>query len=101
MRNRDELFVYPIDWGVIERAGIIASTMRGWIVKKVAEYLGEEEESLTAFIVGKLDANCRPAELVQELSMVLDEDAEQFVLKLWRMLVYYSLKGQQEEEKKR
>lgn len=66
--------------------------MRAWIVKKIVEYLGEEEESLTAFVVGKLDASCRPAELVAELSMVLDQDAEQFVLKLWRMLIYYSLK---------
>lgn len=31
---------------------------------------------------------------VDELEVVLDEDAITFVLKLWRMLVYYSIKTQ-------
>jgi len=53
---------------------------------------GEEEESLTDFIVSKLQNRRPPDEILEELSVVLDDDAEQFVVKLWRMLVYYSLK---------
>ncbi len=88
------MFAYPINWAIIERHGLIESTMRAWIVKKIIEYLGEEEESLTTFIVSKLSVGCQPSELMDELSMVLDEDAEQFVLKLWRMLIYYSIKNE-------
>ncbi len=91
---RDELYAYKINWSVLHRHNVIASTMHGWIVKKIVEYLGEEEESLTSFIVGKLNTGCRPQELLDELCMVLDEDAEQFVQKLWRMLIYYALKNE-------
>jgi RNA-binding protein 25 len=61
-------------------------------VKKIIEYLGEEEESLTNFMVGKLQAHCKPQELLEELQFVLDDDSEQFVLKLWRIMIYHSIR---------
>ena len=91
---REELFAYPMNWSVLDRNSIIDNVMRQWIVKKIVEYLGEEEESLTDFIITKLHAHCKPTDLLEELTMVLDEDAASFVLKLWRMLVYYSVKNQ-------
>jgi RNA-binding protein 25 len=66
--------------------------LRDWIVKKTIEYLGEEEVTLTTFIVSKLDSACFPEDLLSELSMILDEDAEAFVTKLWRMVAFYSTK---------
>lgn len=42
---------------------------------------------------GKLQSRCRAEDLLEELSVVLDDAAEPFVLKLWRMLVYYSVKN--------
>ena len=56
------------------------------------EYLGEEEATLTEFIVGKLNTRCSPTDLLVELEAVLDEDAEPFVLKLWRLLIFSVLK---------
>jgi RNA-binding protein 25 len=67
--------------------------MASWVSAKIAEYLGEEEPQLRDFIVGKLRAHCKPADLLEELSVVMDEVALPFVLKLWRMLVYYSVKN--------
>jgi hypothetical protein len=43
---------------------------------------------------GKLGARCAARDILEELELVLDEDAAPFVLKLWRMLVYYSVKNQ-------
>ena len=43
-------------------------------------------------MVSNLQQHCQPQDLLEELSMVLDEDSEQFVLKLWRMLIYQSLR---------
>jgi len=88
------LFAYPIQWSSLDTHEVIRLQLSNWIVKKIIEYLGEEEESLTQFIVTKLTSHCSPHELMEELNMVLDEDAEPFVMKLWRMLIYYSLKIQ-------
>jgi hypothetical protein len=80
---------------VLDASNIVTDVMASWVSSKIVEYLGEEESQLCDFIVGNLRAHCRPADLLEELSMVLDEDAAlPFVLKLWRMLVYYSVKGQ-------
>lgn len=84
-----ELFAYPVKWELI--AHLIQTTLKTWIITKIINYLGEEEVSLTNYILSKLNAQCAPQDLVEELSMVLDEDAEGFVKKLWSMLVYYTL----------
>lgn len=69
--------------------------MASWVSSKIVEYLGEEEVQLRDFIVGKLREHCKPGDLLEELSVVMDVDAAlPFVLKLWRMLVYYSVKSQ-------
>ncbi len=69
---------------------MVDGTMRAWTLRKMKEYLGEEEQTLTDFILAKLHRRCRPAELLSELAAVLDEDAQPFCVKLWRMLIYSS-----------
>jgi RNA-binding protein 25 len=61
-------------------------------VKKIIEYLGEEEETLTNFMVSKLQTHCKPQDLLEELQFVLDDDSEQFVLKMWRIMIYHSIR---------
>jgi hypothetical protein len=39
--------------------------MKGWVVKKMVEYLGEEEATLTEFILSKLKKRCKPEELLE------------------------------------
>ena len=58
--DRNELFSYAVDWKSLETRQVIDKTMRPWVSRKMIEYLGEEEESLTAFIVQKLKARCLP-----------------------------------------
>lgn len=86
--EKSKLFVYPIDWSLVRKHSVIITTMKPWITKKVVEYLGEEEETLINFIVSKLENRCDPNELMSELSDVLDDDTEQFVVKLWRMFIF-------------
>jgi RNA-binding protein 25 len=88
--KRAELFAYTVEWEVVDRCDLVETVMRPWVVKKIIEYLGEEEETLTNYIITNLKAHCHPTDLLEELSMVLDEDSEQFVLKLWRMLIYHA-----------
>jgi len=91
--DRDALFAYHLDWQALDDRDIIGTVMKTWIAKKLVEYLGEEEESLTEFILTKLQEHAPAQEVLDELSMVLEDDAVPFMMKLWRMLVYYSIKN--------
>ncbi|KAI4311071.1 hypothetical protein MLD38_036005 [Melastoma candidum] len=62
--------------------------MRPWISKKIMEFLGEEETSLVDFIVSSTQEHVKAAEMLETLESILDEEAEMFVLKMWRMLIY-------------
>lgn len=59
-QDREELFAFPINWQIVESHNIIQSKMRPWIVKKIIEYLGEEEKTLTEFILTKLGQRAPP-----------------------------------------
>lgn len=86
--EREALFAYPIDWELVQSLDLGESSLRPWIVKKMVEYLGQEERTLIDFIIAKMANRCDPSQLLGELEDVLDEDAEQFVIKLWRMLIF-------------
>lgn len=86
--TKDELFSIEVDWALIEKHKIIERKMKPWVTKKIMEYLGEEEKTLIDFIMGKIGTHIPPAEILQQLTLVLDEEADIFVVKMWRMLVY-------------
>lgn len=67
--------------------------LQAWLNKKVAELLGMEEASLVAHVLAQLAKRCSPAALVSELAGILDDEAEGFVLKLYRMLIYETEKS--------
>jgi RNA-binding protein 25 len=62
--------------------------IRPWINKKITEYIGEEEVALLDFICTKLNAKCNAHSILKDVAMVLDEEAEVFVMKMWRLLIY-------------
>ncbi|EDO32076.1 predicted protein, partial [Nematostella vectensis] len=62
--------------------------IRPWINKKIVEYIGEEEPTLTEFICSKVLSGSPPKSILDDVSMVLDEEAEVFVVKMWRLLIY-------------
>jgi len=83
------LFDYEIDWKIYEnfKTRLEASISR-WIGDKVKELLGQEERSMTDFIIDKL-SNHTPAKVMyEELLPVLDEDTEVFILKLYRLVIF-------------
>jgi len=79
-------------------------------VKKMIEILGEEEPTLTesfslrcafflmqlifplhSYIVKKLKERAKPTDIVEQLKMVLDDEATVFVVKMWRFLIFSML----------
>ena len=85
--DRDELFAYNVDWEQLDE-NLMEKRIKPWINKKIIEYIGEEEATLNDFICSKIQQRTRPDKLLEEVKVVLDDEAELFVKKMWRLIVY-------------
>jgi RNA-binding protein 25 len=85
--DRDELFAYAVDWEQLDES-LMDKRIRPWINKKIIEYIGEEEQTLNDFICTKIQQRTKPEKLLEEVKVILDEEAELFVKKMWRLIVY-------------
>eukprot|EP00004_Rigifila_ramosa_P002942 TRINITY_DN1302_c0_g1_i1.p1 TRINITY_DN1302_c0_g1~~TRINITY_DN1302_c0_g1_i1.p1 ORF type:complete len:633 (+),score=156.71 TRINITY_DN1302_c0_g1_i1:140-1900(+) len=88
--QKEQLFDFPVDWALIEQNDLIEKKMREWVAKKVESYLGTREAALISFIIDLVKRR-QPQALATELAEVLDEEAQIFVAKLWRTLIFEAL----------
>jgi RNA-binding protein 25 len=86
--QKADLFKFPIDWAIVDQYKIVEDKMNGWVKKKIVEYLGEEEQSLINYICKKLTEHTPPDLLLENLLQVLEDEASDFVIRMWRMLIY-------------
>jgi RNA-binding protein 25 len=86
--QKADLFKFPIDWAIVDQYKIVEDKMNGWVKKKIVEYLGEEEQSLINYICKKLNEHTPPDQLLESLLQVLEDEASDFVIRMWRMLIY-------------
>jgi len=86
-KTKEALFAYNIDWAIYDKHDL-HERMRPWISKKITEFLGEEETTLVDFVVSKTKKHVAAAHMLELLESILDEEAEMFVLKMWRMLIF-------------
>ncbi|XP_054474461.1 RNA-binding protein 25b [Anoplopoma fimbria] len=84
---KPELFQYPLDWSMVDTT-LMERRVRPWINKKIIEYIGEEEATLVDFVCTKVMAHSMPQSILDDVAMVLDEEAEVFIVKMWRLLIY-------------
>lgn len=87
--DREKLFSFTISWEYLDEP-LMEQRVQPWINKKICEYIGEEEPSLVSFICEKITGKATPEKILQDLSIVLDEEADVFMVKLWRLIVYES-----------
>jgi type III secretory pathway component EscV len=105
--DKEGLWNWKVEWDHVEDS-IIADQLRPFVEKKIMEYLGVQEQLLVEAVEEHLKKRGSAEELVNELEGVsfffsvlkflqlltcpqpLDEDAENLVKKLWRMLIFYS-----------
>lgn len=106
--GKTDLFNYKLDWSEIDNT-LMEKKIRPWINKKIIEYIGEPEPTLVDFICSKVLAGSTPQGILDDVQMVcvpmpdkriettkivfvfsqvLDEEAEVFVVKMWRLLIY-------------
>ncbi|PPR80465.1 hypothetical protein GOBAR_AA40250 [Gossypium barbadense] len=86
-KTKEELFSYEINWNVYDQHAL-HERMRPWISKKITEFLGEEEKTLVDYIVSGTQEHVKASQMLELLQSILDEEAEMFVLKMWRMLIF-------------
>ncbi|CAL5012332.1 unnamed protein product [Urochloa decumbens] len=86
-RTKEELFAYDINWTVYDKHEL-HERMRPWISKKIIEFLGEEESTLVDYIVSCTKDHVQAEKMLELLQSILDVEAEMFVLKMWRMLIF-------------
>uniref|UniRef100_A0A8D3EA99 RNA binding motif protein 25b n=1 Tax=Scophthalmus maximus TaxID=52904 RepID=A0A8D3EA99_SCOMX len=85
--GKPELFSYELDWTMVDTT-LMERRVRPWINKKIIEYIGEEEATLVDFVCSKVMAHSMPQSILDDVATVLDEEAEVFIVKMWRLLIY-------------
>jgi len=90
--DKQKAFAYDIDWDAVVDHNIIEKKLRPWVKKKVTEYLGAEESGMIDFIMRKVGSRTKPDAILRELEGFLDEEAANFTLKMWRMLIFEVLR---------
>ncbi|OAA35958.1 Splicing factor PWI [Metarhizium rileyi] len=87
--EKDGLWNWKVKWDYMDDS-VIRDKLRPFVEKKVVDYLGVQEEMLVEAVEEHLRKHGTAAALVDELEGALDEDAEDLVKKLWRMVIFFT-----------
>ena len=93
-KDKDVLFAYPVKWEALDGAPpTVKSKLSGWINKKIKELVGDDEDGagFADFIVSEVNAHRSASQLLGNLEGVLDEDAEPFVIQLFKVCCCFFL----------
>ena len=83
-----EVLAFAVDWDTYTNYTTIFKKINTWVTGKVKSLLGGDEPSLVEFIIQKLrDAKPRATDLITDLESMLEDEAEPFVVELWRVLI--------------
>ncbi|WBW71304.1 U1 snRNP-associated protein Usp107 [Schizosaccharomyces osmophilus] len=83
--EREALWSCPVDWSKVTE-DLLVDEMHKFVTKKIIEYIGIQEDSLITFTVEHVRQHKDARSLAEELEMALDEDAAEFVSKVYRYL---------------
>ncbi|GAA5823178.1 hypothetical protein JCM3770_005570 [Rhodotorula araucariae] len=83
--DRESLWAWKVRWKSLTD-DIVKNKIAPYANKSIVEYLGAEEAELLNVVTEYLRDRKTPQELLDELEPVLDEDAPDFVTKVWRRL---------------
>ncbi|GAC75206.1 hypothetical protein PANT_14d00085 [Moesziomyces antarcticus T-34] len=80
-----ELLAQTPGWEWIDAA--MVRKYRSWVDAQIEESLGEKVDELVNVVVETIQSHASASALVEVVEPVLDDEAEAFVEKLWRMLL--------------
>ncbi|KAK3109465.1 hypothetical protein LTR53_017261 [Teratosphaeriaceae sp. CCFEE 6253] len=88
----EALFATPLNYRYLTPA-VIEAEIRPFVVKKVVEYLGVQEDLLVETVVAGLGERKQARELIGELEGALEEESEVLIRKVWRLGVFWGESG--------
>lgn len=92
-RSMQSLATTPINWDAFEAAQPKMGIKVGkWVSGQIEKLLGQQEDTLLNFVQDELKKHSSPNTMLSELSPILDLEAEEFVLKLYQIVVFESSK---------
>jgi RNA-binding protein 25 len=67
--------------------------VRPWVAKKIKDLLGVEEQAMISLVIGHLrNGHATPESMLSKVGGILDDDSDEFVFKLWQVLLFEHLK---------
>lgn len=98
-RSMQALVSSSINWEAYDNAQPKIGVKVGkWVSGQIEKLLGQQEDTLLNFVQGELNKHSTPAAMLNELSPILDLEGEEFVLKLYQIVIFesskYALLGQ-------
>jgi len=87
--DREGLWAWEVQWDYMDES-IIEEKLRPFVEKKVVEYLGVQDQFLVEVVEEHLRKHTKPGKIVEELVEALEDDAEDLVKKLWRMVIFFT-----------
>ncbi|KAF2455198.1 hypothetical protein BDY21DRAFT_307977 [Lineolata rhizophorae] len=87
--DKQGLWNWPVQWDCVDET-IMVEKLRPFIEKTIMDYLGVEEVMLVDAVEEGVRRRAKPEEIVTELADVMDEDAADLVMQVWRRLIYYA-----------
>lgn len=85
--DKSKLFAYPVHWEAADTV-LIDNRIRPWIDRKISEFLGGADPWAVNHICDKIAKAVQPTVLLSDIEKLLDDEAEMFVKKLWRLVIY-------------
>ena len=89
-----DLWQFVIDWDKLSKSTVLERQIRPWLEEMSNEYIGGVEQKFIALVEKKLLSRSHPDKIIKIMKQLLDEDSEQFVIKLWKKLVLEYMKLQ-------
>lgn len=85
--DKEGLWNWNVKWEFLSK-NLLQNKLTPFVAKKVIEYIGSEEKDLVEHTIKAVARRSGAQAVLNELQGALAEDAEIFVIKLWRMVVY-------------
>ncbi|PIL35117.1 hypothetical protein GSI_02905 [Ganoderma sinense ZZ0214-1] len=90
-RDKETLFKSKVRWDGVSEA-MIDRKLEPLIKRQMMKYLGElEDDDLVMFVLEHIKDHKGPHKLVEGLEPVLEEEASEFVISVWRQIIFESM----------